>query len=86
MFANRRRVCEHAYQTTREDLRARRDELEPMFAKHGIRLRTEILDDPNRHFDTDLSIPASVLALGRRRNRVTNDLSATLDELETYLG
>ncbi len=85
-FANRRRVCEHAYQTTRRDLLARRDELEPMFAKHGIRLRTEILDDPNRHFDTDLSIPASVSALGRRRNRVTNDLSATLDELESYLG
>jgi len=84
-FANRRRVCEHAYQTTRRDFRARREELEPMLAKHGIGLRSDILDDMERRFDTDLSVPANMLAAGRLRNRVTNELSATLDKLETYL-
>ena len=47
---NRRRVCEHAYQTTRQDLLANVDELEPVFARHGIRMRRDILEDQDRHY------------------------------------
>ena len=39
----RREMCDFAYRTTRRDLRRRADELEPIFARHGIRLRREVL-------------------------------------------
>ena len=53
-FANRLWVCEHAYQTTRHDLLARRDELESILGRHGIQLRMDILEDEERHFSTGL--------------------------------
>jgi NTE family protein len=53
-FANRRWVCEHAYQMTRSDLLARHRELESVLARHGITLRVDILEDPSRHFSTGL--------------------------------
>jgi hypothetical protein len=49
-YANRRRVCEHAYQTTRKDLLANFDELEPVLARHGIRLLRDVLEDATRHY------------------------------------
>lgn len=48
-YANRHRVCEHAYQVTRAHLLARRDELGPLFERHGLRLRADRLADPQRH-------------------------------------
>lgn len=48
-FANRRRICEHAYQTTRRELYAKRQQLEPVLARHGIRLRLDSLEDETRH-------------------------------------
>ena len=51
-YANRRHVCEHAYQTTRGDLIARREELTPVLARHGIRIREEAIDDPDPHYWT----------------------------------
>jgi predicted acylesterase/phospholipase RssA len=42
-FAARREVCEHAYRATLESLAARRDELEPILARHGITLRDDVL-------------------------------------------
>lgn len=55
-FSNRLWVCEHAYQTTRHDLLARHRELEPVFARHGITMRMDILEDENRHFSTGLGV------------------------------
>ncbi len=49
-YSNRRRVCEHAYQTTRKDLLARKDELIPVLKRHGITLRVDILKDDTRHY------------------------------------
>jgi predicted acylesterase/phospholipase RssA len=82
-FANRRRVCEHAYQTTRRDLLARREQLGPIFARHGVRMRTDILADPNRTFSTSLEMGAA--RHGRRRAAVTAGLSRALDNLEQML-
>lgn len=45
-FASRKAVCEHAYQATRRDLLARYDELAPIFARHGVRLRKDVLQEP----------------------------------------
>ena len=79
-FASRRMVCEHAYASTRKQLRARREELEPILARHGVALRHEILDEEDR------SIWDGV-GLGRYEHRpgVLNDLAALLDRLEDRL-
>lgn len=47
-FDARKMICEHAYHATRADLRNRRDEIEPVLWKHGLRLRHDVLDDPAR--------------------------------------
>jgi hypothetical protein len=41
-------MCELAYAVTREDLRRRADELEPELARHGVRLRRDVLADRRR--------------------------------------
>jgi NTE family protein len=84
-FAQRVRVCEHAYQTTRADLRNRQDDLKPLLARYGIALRSDILADRDRHFDSHLHIPPEVTRLARLRHPVTNDLSDALDRLEIWL-
>ena len=45
---SRRNVCEIGYEQTRMDLWARREALGPIFAKHGLNLRTDLLNDPGR--------------------------------------
>ncbi|MEX1309766.1 MAG: patatin-like phospholipase family protein [Candidatus Sulfomarinibacteraceae bacterium] len=47
-FSKRKAVCEHAYRSTRHKLWRNRRRLEPVLARHGIRLRTEFLEDPER--------------------------------------
>lgn len=47
-FSSRRAVAQHAYEATREELRRRRFELEPILAPHGIGLRHDLLDQPDR--------------------------------------
>jgi hypothetical protein len=47
-FAARRRVCELAYRNTLDDLRARADELRPVFEAHGLALREEVVNDATR--------------------------------------
>ena len=49
-YANRRHVCEHAYQTTRKDLLARYTSLRPLLARHGVTLRKDVLKDADRHY------------------------------------
>lgn len=53
-YGSRQRVCEHAYLRTRRDLAARAAELEPVLARHGIRLRHDLLSDPRRRLDVNL--------------------------------
>ena len=47
-FSNRKAVCEHAYNSTRRKLWRNRARLEPILARHGLRLRTEDLEDEDR--------------------------------------
>jgi predicted acylesterase/phospholipase RssA len=44
-FSERRAVCEHAYRTTRRHLLARFDELAAVFARHGVTLRRDVLEE-----------------------------------------
>jgi len=78
-YADRKRLAEHAYQRTRRDLYAHADALEPLLARHGIRLRRDLLADRTRTFS------AAVQERGRRMKPVTGSLHRTLDRLETTL-
>ena len=53
-YATRRQVCEHAYQRTRADLLARAASLGPVFRRHGMRLRRDVLADAGRRLELDL--------------------------------
>jgi predicted acylesterase/phospholipase RssA len=74
-YQHRHRVCEHAYQATLADLRERRETLGPILARHGLRLRSEILDEPKRSLMSGLGgIPA--------RTEVTAKLRRALDDVD----
>jgi predicted acylesterase/phospholipase RssA len=78
-YESRRRLTEHAYQSTRRDLRARRAEIEPLLARHGIRMRNAVLDDPERTLMTALEDRAPrVVSATVRLRRALDDLDANL--------
>lgn len=75
-FGARRRICQLAYRNTLDDLRARADILRPLLAAHGIRLRDEVLDDPQRTVLTGLG------AKPPRDTETTARLRRALDDAE----
>jgi predicted acylesterase/phospholipase RssA len=81
-FSSRKAVCEHAYDTTRRDLLQRYDELAPIFARHGLRLRREVLVDDSRRLWPGVGVGEH----GRLAASHTVDrLSSALDRLEQLL-
>lgn len=79
-YATRRQVCEHAYQRTRADLLQRRDELQPILARHGIRMRIDRLAQPQRRLEAGAHArPGAKLTL------VADNLRDTLRELRRAL-
>ncbi|MGZ6007015.1 MAG: patatin-like phospholipase family protein [Rhizomicrobium sp.] len=80
-YSDRRRLSEHAYQKTRADLRRRFKELEPILARHGVRLDRAVLDDKSR----TLSQPVAARRAGALA-RTALQLEQTLDRLGTLLG
>jgi predicted acylesterase/phospholipase RssA len=85
-YANRENVCQHAYRTTRRDLRARRAELEPVLEAHGIGIRDKILAESGRQFTRALdSCQQDVRRLGLYGHRTANALSGALDRVERYI-
>ena len=78
-YSQRRRLAEHAYQQTRQMLRARRATLAPRLAAHGITLDLDVLRDTQRTL-VDAGRPAR-----SRVARALRDLEQTLDELERCL-
>jgi NTE family protein len=81
-FSGRDWVCEHAYQTTRQDLLARRAELEPIFARHSIRMRLDVLEDPDRRYYTGLRDRRGLTTPARYRGPLARDLHSALDRLQ----
>lgn len=79
-YESRVRVAEHAYRSTLSDLHARYDQLAPLFARHGIRLRKEIVSDINRELMSSLGIRPP------RRTDATTRLRRALDELDQSIG
>lgn len=79
-FSNRKVVCEHAYDQTRQDLLARREVIEPVLARHGARLRVDVLEDEERDLWSSVGLAADAT-----RAPVTERLDRTLSDLETLL-
>ena len=84
-LSDRHRMCELAYAVTRDDLRQRADDLEPVLARHGVRLRRDLLDDRTRTLwgtlaergapPTDLARAAQLGAHRRSRKRARRTAS-----------
>jgi predicted acylesterase/phospholipase RssA len=72
-FANRKAVCEHAYRSTRRRLWRNRKRLGSTLQKHGITLRTDILEDPDRDLWESVR-------LHTRRRTVPSHLKTRLDK------
>jgi predicted acylesterase/phospholipase RssA len=85
-FSQRKAVCEYAYKATRRDLLRRYDELAPVFARHGVRLRKDVLADPTRDLWTGVGLDS-----GTRRDSIKGVLSVeralhhALDRLDAFM-
>ena len=73
-YNNRRRMCEQAYRNTRLMLWQQRARLAPKLARHGMRLKLDVLRD------TSLSLVSQ-----RPPRRALARLDAALDDLQRYL-
>ena len=71
-FSNRKAVCEHAYRSIRRKLWRNRRRIEPVLERHGLRLRTEDLEDQERDLWESVGLYA-------RRQRSTSQLKDRLD-------
>lgn len=76
-YSSRSRLCEHAYQRTRSELYRRRHQLEPLFARHGIRLDVSVLKDHRRTLLPGKRFPNLVAT--------ASALDASLRDLEHWL-
>ena len=78
-YADRRRLCEHAYQQTRADLLRRAGALKPILARHGLTLDKAVLADEKRTLLPD--VPAA----GAGLQGALQSLNETLGRLEPLL-
>ncbi len=79
-YADRRRLCEHAYQHTRQELLRRYSELSAILAPHGMGLDRDVLREPGRAL-VELEPAAAVSGL----NGTLSALDAALTRLGTLL-
>jgi NTE family protein len=83
-YASRRRLCEHAYQKTRQELWERRHELGPRLARHGVHINTGVLRDESLSLVKSIRRQREALLEFESAN-ATRQLAHTLDDLERYL-
>jgi NTE family protein len=84
-YTRRKALCEAAYRKTRQSLIARRDALGPLLARHGVRLKTEVLGETERSIRAALIDTRPLMARKPGVRQTARDLSHTLDQLETWL-
>lgn len=84
-LSGRRRLCEHAYHSTRADLLNRFEDLAPSFATVGLRLNREILEQEGMSLvRADRSQDQAWISRGKL-GRAQNDLILSLDDLHRHL-
>jgi NTE family protein len=76
-FADRRTVCEHAYDSTRRYLLANYDQLAAVFSRHGLTLRRDVLEQERNLWTGAWE--------GRRRTRERQSRNETVRELDDVL-
>lgn len=76
-FSARQAVCEYAYDATRRDLLARYEELAPIFARHGVTLRRDVLMEKRKLWDQ--------VKLDRQKIRVATSSNPTVRKLDDVL-
>lgn len=81
-YASRRRLCEHAYQRTREELWSRREELSDKLSKHGFTLDLDVLKDTSLRLG--MQKPRRPARAGSIVSRF-DQLEDSLNELESYI-
>jgi predicted acylesterase/phospholipase RssA len=85
-YSARRELAEHAYQSTRANLRMRRRSLRARLARHGIALDDAAIDDPTRRLVAAAARrPAWHDAAPERLGGALHRLVGVLDELEASL-
>jgi NTE family protein len=83
-FAERRAVCEYAYEATRRDLLARFDELAPIFARHGVTLRRDVLEE-KRNLWTQVQLDRDRVKVATSPNPTVRRLDDALNRLGRLL-
>ena len=83
-YAERNKIAEHAYQRTRQELLNRADELQPIFEKHGIRMRMDVLRDRERHLAAGVK-EALRDEDGKRDKSPMQRLDEALEDLERWV-
>jgi predicted acylesterase/phospholipase RssA len=81
-FSARSQLVAHAYRSTRRDLLARFDDVEPMLAEYGLRLRRDVLEQ-DRDLWEGVGLPSE--DLGDRTERTLRRLDSALDRAERLL-
>ncbi len=77
-YSQRRALAEHAYQQTRHMLRSRKTSLAAKLARHGITIKSNVLNDPKRQLVQPVP-PSS------RLGRAILNLQEVMDDLESAL-
>jgi predicted acylesterase/phospholipase RssA len=78
-YRSRRYVCDHAYRATLNDLSKQRERLGPLLARHGLRLREEVIGDQDRTMLDGLTPER------RRHSNTTARLRRALDDVDSLL-
>lgn len=82
-FSERRMVADHAYRSTRRELLRRAPTLGPQLAKHGITLRTDLLEDLDRNLWE--SVGSGRHARKESTSDVADRLDSALDRLDAWM-
>ncbi|HXO22223.1 MAG TPA: patatin-like phospholipase family protein [Thermoanaerobaculia bacterium] len=84
-YSERQAICEHAYHATRKNLLARRGELAPILARHGVSLRIDVLEDPARDLWTGVGLSPEGKARPESGRAVARRLDDALGRLDGLL-
>jgi predicted acylesterase/phospholipase RssA len=83
-YADRKALCEHAYQASRQDMLARADALRPILERRGMSLNMDLLKDKKRTLDESIGEgQTSHAPVARNLSSVLKDLDDLLDDNQT---